>query len=798
MRTVHLLANAHIDPVWQWGFEEGIGAALATFRSAAMLLERNPGFVFCHNEALLYRWVEEYEPELFARISALVREGRWHIMGGFELQPDCVMTGGEAMVRQILQGRRYFREKFGVAPEIAVNFDSFGHSQGLVQILARSGYKAYIYMRPGEGPNDFVWRGLDGSSVLAHRIDKGYNSALGHAREALEGFLNARKGEELDLFPWGVGNHGGGPSQKDIDDLNAFAREKAGELRVIHSTPEAYFADVRRQKPDLPVVDKGLHSSNVGCYTSVMEVKRLHRQLEGAVISAERLASVAAMNGEMEYPAQQLADAWRTLSFLEFHDVLPGSHTRPVMERMMEYGGRGLDQARWVMDGVFFRMAASEPEAQPGVLPLLALNPHPYPVRAVVECEFMLPDQNWEEGAVTGVYVEQDGREVPSQVIKEDSTIALDWRKRVAVEAELKPLGITRLDCHLRSAQKKPAPRETLDFDNGEISLRISPETGLMDGLCLAGKPVAADGLGAIWAYADNADPWHMDGNAVGQFQFQLERKPGTRPHITEDGAIFTQVEAQLAGDGVEAVLQYRIPKKGRRIVLDVVLNNMAPDRMYRLRFPAPVDTARLKGETMFGMEEAFSDGTENVSQRFDVLSWEGGSLGVANDCVYGGRFEGGALLKSLLRSPVYCAHPISGRKLLPEDRMYDRSGIGSYRYRFVLVPSGADCTLETAREALLLNEPVLAAQHCPPGTRQGVRRIPFAVQGDVLVSAIKRAEDGNGYIVRVYEPAGQEAAFHLQWGEAQAGGALAPFEARAYRLADGSFVQCNLIEEAL
>ena len=563
MRTVHLLANAHIDPVWQWGFEEGIGAALATFRSAAMLLERNPGFVFCHNEALLYRWVEEYEPELFARISALVREGRWHIMGGFELQPDCVMTGGEAMVRQILQGRRYFREKFGVAPEIAVNFDSFGHSQGLVQILARSGYKAYIYMRPGEGPNDFVWRGLDGSSVLAHRIDKGYNSALGHAREALEGFLNARKGEELDLFPWGVGNHGGGPSQKDIDDLNAFAREKAGELRVIHSTPEAYFADVRRQKPDLPVVDKGLYSSNVGCYTSVMEVKRLHRQLEGAVISAERLASVAAMNGEMEYPAQQLADAWRTLSFLEFHDVLPGSHTRPVMERMMEYGGRGLDQARWVMDGVFFRMAASEPEAQPGVLPLLALNPHPYPVRAVVECEFMLPDQNWEEGAVTGVYVEQDGREVPSQVIKEDSTIALDWRKRVAVEAELKPLGITRLDCHLRSAQKKPAPRETLDFDNGEISLRISPETGLMDGLCLAGKPVAADGLGAIWAYADNADPWHMDGNAVGQFQFQLERKPGTRPHITEDGAIFTQVEAQLAGDGVEAVLQYRIPNRG-------------------------------------------------------------------------------------------------------------------------------------------------------------------------------------------------------------------------------------------
>ena len=126
--SLHLICNAHLDPVWLWEWEEGAAAALSTFRTAADLCEEFDGFIFNHNEAILYQWVEEYEPALFARIQKLVRQGRWHIMGGWFLQPDCNMPAGESFVRQIAYGRRYFQKKFGARPTTAINFDSFGHT----------------------------------------------------------------------------------------------------------------------------------------------------------------------------------------------------------------------------------------------------------------------------------------------------------------------------------------------------------------------------------------------------------------------------------------------------------------------------------------------------------------------------------------------------------------------------------------------------------------------------------------------------------------------------------------------
>ena len=134
-KRIHLICNAHLDPVWQWEWEEGAAEALSTFKIAAHFCEEYDSFVFCHNEALLYRWIEEYDMPLFEKIQKLVNEGKWHIMGGWYLQPDCNMPSGEALVRQISEGRKYFKEKFGVTPTVAMNVDSFGHSRGLVQIM---------------------------------------------------------------------------------------------------------------------------------------------------------------------------------------------------------------------------------------------------------------------------------------------------------------------------------------------------------------------------------------------------------------------------------------------------------------------------------------------------------------------------------------------------------------------------------------------------------------------------------------------------------------------------------------
>ena len=138
-KILHLICNSHIDPVWQWDWDEGAGAALATFYAACNLLDKYD-FVFCHNEVILYEYIEKYDPELFERIKKLIVEGKWKIMGGWYCQPDCFVPSGESFIRQITLGREYFWEKFGQRPTTALNFDSFGHTRGLPQILKKTGF----------------------------------------------------------------------------------------------------------------------------------------------------------------------------------------------------------------------------------------------------------------------------------------------------------------------------------------------------------------------------------------------------------------------------------------------------------------------------------------------------------------------------------------------------------------------------------------------------------------------------------------------------------------------------------
>lgn len=162
------------------------GRSHLNLSNCAEFCEKEDGFVFNHNEVVLYKWEEEYEPELFVRIQKLVKQGKWHIMGGWYLQPDCNMPSGESFVRQVLLGRHYFKQKFNVEPTTAINFDPFGHTRGLVQIIKKSGYDSYIFCRPLQNDcpqpsDDFTWVGYDGSEIMGHRASDHYNSLKGEA-----------------------------------------------------------------------------------------------------------------------------------------------------------------------------------------------------------------------------------------------------------------------------------------------------------------------------------------------------------------------------------------------------------------------------------------------------------------------------------------------------------------------------------------------------------------------------------------------------------------------------------------
>ncbi|MFA6948928.1 MAG: alpha-mannosidase, partial [Eubacteriales bacterium] len=519
MKRIHLISNAHLDPVWQWEWEEGAAAAVSTFRCAADFCEEFGDYVFCHNEALLYSWVEEYEPTLFERIKRLVSEGKWHIMGGWHLQPDCNMLSGESFVRQIQSGREYFKAKFNAVPTTAINFDPFGHTRGLVQMLAKSGYDSYMFCRPDNGscplPADtFTWVGYDGSSVIGRRVGEGYGSGLGHAVDKIKSVIDRDKDEDFTVCLWGVGDHGGGASREDlraIDTLKAEMSERGVE--VIHSTPEAYFAEVKA-KGGLPTHENDLNAWAVGCYTSQIRIKQKHRLLENTLYSVERMCVHAERECGIKYPSEELKSAQYDLMTAEFHDSLPGSSIQPVEDMALRQLDHGLEILSRVRARMFFALAQGQRAASEGEIPILVYNPHPYPVEGDFECEFMLWDQNWKDEFSNPV-VYHNGAAIPSQSEKENSNLPLDWRKRVVFHAVLEPMQMNRFDCKIETLPKKPVPIMPSDtnafvFDGAGLHAEISRATGLIGKLTYNGRKLLADGAFALEVMADNTDPWGM------------------------------------------------------------------------------------------------------------------------------------------------------------------------------------------------------------------------------------------------------------------------------------------------
>ena len=780
-KTIHLVCNAHLDPVWMWEWEEGAAEALSTFRTAADLCEEFDGFVFNHNEAVLYKWVEEYEPALFKRIQRLVRSKKWHMMGGWYLQPDCNMPSGESFVRQMLLGRRYFRQKFGVEPTTAINFDPFGHTRGLVQILAKGGYDSYLFCRPGQNDcplpgNEFVWVGYDGSEIVAKRSDVWYNSPLGGARAKVENWMKKNPERPCSLILWGVGDHGGGPSRRDVQDLENLVRETRG-FRIIHSTPEKYFEELRARRAALPRHEKDLNPWAVGCYTTMVRVKQRHRLLENEIYALEKMASVAASQGLMKYPKGEIHEALCDLMVSEFHDVLPGSSIQPVEEASLRMIAHGLEIVSRLKARAFFALAGGQPKAKPGEIPILVYNPHPFRARTVVECEFQLADQNWKD-TFTLPIVCRDGRPLPCQVEKEMGNLNLDWRKRVVFAAELEPSQMNRFDCRMKSLPRRPAVSlhkkgGMIRFRTKELDVAINARTGLVHRYRVRGVDYTGKGAFQPVVMMDNEDPWGMTGRRfdkeAGRFKL-MSVEEGTRfsgvtagpiasVRVIEDGAVRSVVEAVFSYGHSAICQRYKLPKRGTEIEVEVRVHWNEKNRMLKLFIPTLGKAGKYLGQVAYGVAELPSNGDEAVSQKWVAVVSEGKgtALTCINDGLYGSDFSGAGLRITLLRSPAYSGHPIGNRPIVPQDRYLPRIDQGERLFRFWLNGGLVTERLDRVdREALVRNEKPFALSFFPSGA--GTRPRAGAVLSDKVIqcTALKWSEDGEALIVRLYEPTGR------------------------------------------
>jgi alpha-mannosidase len=788
MKKIHLICNAHIDPVWQWEWEEGAAAAVSTFRAAADFCEEFEGFLFNHNEVILYKWIEEYEPALFQKIQKLVSEGKWHIIGGWYLQPDCNMPSGESFVRQILLGKTYFMEKFGVEPTTAVNFDAFGHTRGLVQILKKAGYDSYLFMRPDHEAfripaRDFVWVGLDGSEVMAHKICEGYNSLLGHADEKILNWMKSNPDTAVGLIAWGVGNHGGGPSRYDLNFIAGLMKETQ-EYEMLHSTPEKFFHELAQSGVQLPRVERDLNPRFPGCYTSQIRIKQKHRQLENELYLTEKMLSHAALQGYLPYPQRELNEAACDLMTAEFHDILPGSSVQPVEETSLRIMDHGLEILSRLKARAFFALSAGQEKAGEGEYPILVYNPHPYKVKGIFEGEFMLADQNWkDEFSMPVVY--QQGVRIPSQAEKEHSNLNLDWRKRVTFYGELEPSQMNRFDCKIEILPHKPDPvlREengNIVFVNDEMEVMINCTTGLIDKYSISGTDYLEKNVFEPLVLEDNEDPWRMDIDSFrhveGAFAL-MSKEEGTKfsgvltrllesVRVIEDGTVRSVVEAVFKYCDSYLVMTYKLPKKGTEIQVQVRVNWSEKSRMLKLSIPTVFQTGRYVGQVAYGTDVLPDNGNEAVSQKWSavVSDTAGKALSIVNDGIYGSDCKDGEIRLSLLRSPGYCAHPIMDRPIMMQDRYSPRIDQGERLYSFWLNAGETRSLLNTIdRQALVHNEKPYVLSFFPSGA--GVQPKPMAVLGDAVVqlTACKKAEASEDYVIRLFEPTGQDRVTTLE-----------------------------------
>jgi len=786
MDKLILICNAHIDPAWLWQWEEAAAETLSTFQIAADFCEEFDGFVFNHNDALLYQWIEEYAPETFQRIKQLVMKGKWHVMGGWYLQPDCNMPMGESIVRQIEFGQRYFKEKFGVTSSVATNFDSFGHSRGLVQILKKFGIDSYIHCRPEAKhfslpSSTYLWRGYDGSSILCHRAFESYSSQFGMAAKKIEAYIEAESKTQVGVLLWGIGNHGGGPSRKDLLDIEGLIEKYKDSLEIFHGTPEEYFAQIAQKSSSLPVFSDELNPWAPGCYATQISIKQEHRRLENAYYMAEKMCAICSLSGFFSYPQSALQEALECLLFCEFHDILPGTGIPAVQEHAMRRLGRGIDIVEKLQAKAFFALCASQKRAAQDEIPILVFNPHPYPVQGSLDCEFVLPVQNWSDQlSIAEVY--QNDSLVPSQMEKEESNLNLDWRKKVVFFATLPAMSVSRFICHIhfRDAQAfkiGPLAGNNFQFDNGRLQVNLNLKTGRIENLFFDGIQYVGHNAFAYKVIQDSADSW---GSGVRSFakvldEFQLA-SPGECALITgckeafcapvrivEDGQVRTVVEMIHTYGNSFIVTNIKLPKLGSMIEVETRVLWQEKDKLLKLSVPVALPDISFAAQSMFGQEDYDNKGyrlsdDELLAQRYILANNEHHAMSVllSELASYGFSHHDAELRITLLRSPAFSALKINDRELLPDRRFVPRVDQGEFKFKFAFeFGERKEIEQSIARKAQVFNErPYVLPIFPTGGMDQYCSSFKCTLSDETIVLvALKKLEAGNAYMIRLHNP---------------------------------------------
>lgn len=789
-RVVHMIGNAHIDPVWLWRWPEGYAEARATFWSAIHRLEEYDDFVFTCNQIALVAWVEEADPALFAAIRERVADGRWVFAGGWWVEPDCNVPHGESFCRQGLYGQRYLREKFGVTARAGLNADPFGHHANIPQILAGQGMTSYCFLRPGPHENElpgpvFWWESPDGSRVLACRIPHEYcgprADIVHHTEKAV---AQLPPGLTTAMVFYGVGNHGGGPTRANLDSIRDL--DAGGSLgRLTCSTPERYARELLASTGDgaeLPVWRGDLQRHAAGCYAAHSDIKTWTRRAEHALLAAEKWAAVATIAGGATYPRDELTRAWKQVLFNQFHDILPGTAIAPAYEDARDQLGEARAIARRVSN--LARQTLARDVDVPfieGTQPVLVFNPLPWPVRDEVEVELALPDG-------PDRVLDDAGATVPSQPIQPDATMSDRNRRRLAFPVELPALGyrLYRIAPGPRSGAAQPSPagaeatgsQDPPVLENPHLRVEVDPATGWLRRLLdrHTGQDLIASGDGSDRPHTvvsdDPTDTW---GHRVVSYVAAGQPFRCRSVRLVENGPVRSvlRVESRFGDSSLREDLI--LGGDARHLEIRVRLDWREQLRLLKLRIPTALARVTATYEIPYGHLVRPADSAEQPGQSWVDLSGnlpDGSAAGlsvitdVKSAYDVGDRETGADLGITAVRSPAYAWHD---PRELDADATYRYQDQGPHEFSYLLLPHDGDWRAAgTVRAAARLAQPPTALfEAAHPGHRpasDAYVQVDGDPDGAVVPTVVKCSEDDpDSLVVRAYESHGRPARASLQ-----------------------------------
>ncbi len=807
-RKLHMIGNAHIDPVWLWQWHEGFQEVKATFRSALDRMKEYDDFIFTCSSAAFYEWIELNDPGMFSEIQARVAEGRWQVVGGWWVQSDCNIPSGESFVRQGLYGQRYFREKLGVMATCGFNVDSFGHHGMLPQILKKSGLDNYVFMRPMPMEKSlssrlFLWESDDGSQVLTFRLPYEYCTWGKELQDHVVRCADEIKApvNELMCF-YGVGNHGGGPTKANIESIHTLNGNK-GLPELVMSGPDQFFTSIRQRDLSLPVYHGDLQHHASGCYAVHSTIKRLNRKAENNLALAEKFSTVAERLTSQPYPTD-FSRAWKNVLFNQFHDILAGTSLKEAYGDAGTQYGEALSiadrNANYALQSLSWAIDIAQDENS---RPLVVFNPHSWEVKAPQEFEYG-------RGVATDVLVDECDQPVPYQFVR--SQAEANGRYRVCFIPEVPALGyrVYRFiaDSKLPAASTEPLAITDTSLANPYYSLRFDPSTG-----CLVSLEDVKTGFSVIkgqaakpWAIPDPTDTWsHGVYNFLGageNFTLQSMR-------LVEKGPVKATMEVTSSYRSSRIIQRFSLYHSLPQIEVQVKVDWRESFTMLKLRFPMNLEFRKAVSEIPYGHIDRVSNGDEEPGQSWIDFSGQGKGikqlygLGLANDGKYSYDFDLDTMDLTVLRSPAYAHHD---PRVLDGSQHHDIIDHGLQEFSYTLLPHRGNWQKSNlVQVAAQLNQSLKCIKETGhQGSLPPKGSFISIDTPNVVMTALKKAEQGGGVILRCHEIHGEEteATITLPLWNCSFCTVFGPSEIKTFRIEaspDGNgksrMVETNLLE---